>query len=723
MAQPVWVTPAGDIGNFPSGTSISFEFKANYSSPATAITYKLLNGNLPEGTSVDPIRITSNGFMVGTTKNQTEEITYTFTIRATDNLGSIRDRTFNTTVYPFSSASLHNPEGFLFSAVDSTYVNFMLDINYPVENSPYRVSLSSGRLPPGLYLEEDGVIKGFPQPPRLDNGSVVNSRNYEFSLSLYSDSGYDSKTYNITIINQEASNPPNTRTPVILNNTPLTLPLLPTDTYYRYYLPEDNTIPTANANEFFSFKIIGHDFDNQNLIYSFGSLPPGLTGNSQTGWISGIPELANDSIAEYYFNVQVSKATKPEIISPVETYKLVVTNNILQDIVWETSNDLGTVNNGDVSYLKVKATSSRTLNYILDSGELPPNITLSDEGELIGRFPFQPRSSLLNVGDTTEYTFAIKAYNPQFNALSNTKTFTVKILQYYENPFDNIYFKATQNITGRQVLYSLLNSDELIPTTSLYRPNDYNFGKATEVRFVDAYGIEPTNIQNYINASQQNFYNRKFVLGELKKAIARDENNNIIYEVVYSEVIDDLINSQGVSIPQSIYWPKPIALNYGPWFTASIEYFTSSTSVYTSYTFGYARTLYPASSTNMRVQLQENLKYNSSEKILPLWMTSQQENGSTLGYTRAWVICYTKPGLAQTIIDNINNNWNYKLNMIDFSVDRFIVDKSNTFDYNVNLAVPAWLGLPSNTPTPAPINQYDLPVLFPRKTILPIDIE
>ena len=34
-------------------------------------------------------------------------------------------------------------------------------------------------------------------------------------------------------------------------------------------------------------------------------------------------------------------------------------------------------------------------------------------------------------------------------------------------------------------------------------------------------------------------------------------------------------------------------------------------------------------------------EYNS--KLLPQWMTSQQANGNTLGYTPAWVICYTKP--------------------------------------------------------------------------------
>ena len=53
-------------------------------------------------------------------------------------------------------------------------------------------------------------------------------------------------------------------------------------------------------------------------------------------------------------------------------------------------------------------------------------------------------------------------------------------------------------------------------------------------------------------------------------------------------------------------------------------------------------------------------------RLLPLWMTSQQANGGTLGYTQAWVICYTKPGFSVTIKNNIQNNWQYTLNQINF---------------------------------------------------------
>jgi hypothetical protein len=107
-------------------------------------------------------------------------------------------------------------------------------------------------------------------------------------------------------------------------------------------------------------------------------------------------------------------------------------------------------------------------------------------------------------------------------------------------------------------------------------------------------------------------------------------------------------------------------------------------------------------------------------------MTSQQANGSTLGYVQAWVICYTKPGYSSIIKNNIDSNWIdpatgevNRLNRINFQIDRFSVNKSITYNYDNNTSPPAWTGLPSATPVPNPLDSKDFYVLFPRKTILP----
>ena len=113
------------------------------------------------------------------------------------------------------------------------------------------------------------------------------------------------------------------------------------------------------------------------------------------------------------------------------------------------------------------------------------------------------------------------------------------------------------------------------------------------------------------------------------------------------------------------------------------------------------------------------LGQETNSALLPLWMTSQQNDGSTLGYTPAWVICYTLPGQSSLVKNNIETMWPYTLNQINFKLDRFSVDKSNTYDFDNNLTPPTWTGYPSANPVPNPLDSKNFNVLFPRQTILP----
>jgi hypothetical protein len=276
------------------------------------------------------------------------------------------------------------------------------------------------------------------------------------------------------------------------------------------------------------------------------------------------------------------------------------------------------------------------------------------------------------------------------------------------------------------LIRDLLNDEQLIPNEYLYRPEDSNFGKATNVTYVHAYGIYSNDLDAYVAAVTKNHYWRNITLGELNTAVAKNEAGEIIYEVVYSTVIDNLINPEGVSVSKEIFWPRFIDLNLGPWYTSVSNLYTSyQNGYYTSLSPGYARTLYPNSLPNMREQVGDVLGQEYNFRLYPSWMTSQQANGSTLGFTPAWVICYTKPGFAEIVKANIENNWRtpvndpIRLNQINFKIDRFTVDKSLTYNYDNNLVPATWTGLPSATPVPDPKDSKDFFVLFPRETILP----
>jgi hypothetical protein len=821
MTQPVWQTPVGSIGTFPSGLPLIYQFNANPASPATSVTYAFLSGAIPTG-----LTISSTGLLRGTPGTVTKNFTNTFAVRATDNLGNIRDRTFNITISGSAIPSISTPGGVLLNTLDSVWID--LDIQYvnPDPNNEVIFNIKDGTLPPGLEMDYLGNIRGYPNPPTTNvtlppivttatstsdanntitclttNGflpgrpivfsgtsvlggieadvtyyikDVLSSTNitisttqfgtefflftdtgfmtvtassvsvgqpairtYSFTVQLRSLFGNDSAAYTITVTNQNLpvsqggpGNPPNNRIPTILNTRPLTFALTEADPYYGYYIlppvPPTSTafIGTAQSGDFFAFKAIGYDFDGNGISYAFSGLPSSLVGDSATGWITGTPTLSSVGINNYNFSVAVYKTANPDITTPYYNFSVNLSKDVTGVITWITPSDLGTVFNETISTLSVVAVSDIELQYRITNGILPPNLILLSNGEITGYVANQPTSEFLEVGATTNFEFTVEAYNPSFNVVTSSKTFNITVEQQYSQPTDILYIKAAPSVEDRQIIDTLLDNEVLIPTNMLYRPDDVYFGKSTSIVYEHAFGIYSSNVQEYIAAVTLNHYWRNITLGAIKTAVARNDAGDIVYEVVYSEVIDNLVNPKGVSTPAEIYWPRPIDLGQGPWYTSVTNIFSSYELVlgqeyYTSLTPGYVRLLYPNSLYNMRNRVAQVLGQEYDSRLLPLWMTSQQNNGSTLGYTQAWVICYTKPGFSETIKNNIQTLWPYTLNTINFKIDRFSVDKTNTYDYENTFTPPAWSALPSSNPSPDPVDSRDFYVLFPRQTILP----
>lgn len=724
MAEITWLTAEGSLGKYVAYTEMALQLYAESSDLSSIVRFKLLSGSLPLGTKAHPVRITDNGEIVGILQDIPQQQLYSFTVRAFDQYGNIRDRTFNITVATASLPQFVTPPGVILNILDSTFINKPIQINNPAPNNIVEVRFTSGEMPPGLYITPDGIIRGYAKPPLTGAGSAT-TKTYEFTLQLFSPLGNASAVYSIVVNNQNLLQPPDTRPPAIVNSARLTPEILPNDPLYRYYLPFNPTIaeiPTIRANEYWTFKVIGHDFENDPLKYTFSSLPPGVTGNPLTGWISGVPQMPVTGITNFQFSVTVNKLNKPNIRSLTQKFAVTITNNLTEDIQWISPANLGYVYNGIISELKIEATSSKTLVYSLASGKLPPNLSLLPTGELVGKISYQPSTEFLLKDAETEFTFTVLAYAEAYPVLKSLQQFTLTVKQYFATPLENVYLKASPDLDGRKVLKSLLTDTNLIPTDYLYRPQDKNFGKATDISVLHTYGLESTTLTNYLAAIQKNHYKKKIILGDLKTAIGRDDDGNIIYEVVYSEVIDKLVNNSGQSIPMEIQWPTDINLRLN-------GYNINNSDIYASYSFdstyntslspGLEKNIYPASLQNMRNRLIENIDQTFDRILLPRWMTSQQENGNILGYVEAWVICYALPGKGSIIKDNIKNNWNNTLNVIDFTIDRYYVDKSNTYNYNTNISIPAWNELPGASPNPTPANKHDLVALFPKESIIP----
>jgi hypothetical protein len=717
MAQPIWVTDAGNLGTYPTDSNLNIKLVARPAYPSTNIAYALVSGYFPEPIINTQIRIDPlGGTITGIPKNIATETVYTFTIRAIDNYNNLADRTFSFTLVGANSPKIITLPGEIIRIIDSIYVNKQIEYSNPITSNFISMIVTSGSLPPGLQLLENGRIVGYPKPPTLLNNSPTTTT-YTFTVQLVSDLGSDTATYSITVSNQRLNNPPNSRRPAILNEAPLIYPVDITDSLYNYYT-KDGMLPDFVTGSYFSFKAIGHDFDGSDIRYRYFTLPPGLIGDTITGWIAGYPTLPARGIVKYKFEVLVEKANNPNINSGNTEFTLNVINGVVQDLSWATPSDLGSINNGQVSTLSIQANSSQTLNYRIHSGHLPLNLKLSPNGDIIGRVAEQPTSTFIKTGTEIYYIFEIMAYSPQYPLLQIIREFTLKLVFTHDVPLENVYIKALCNIKGRKVIQSLLTDESIIPTELLYRPADPYFGKAIDVRYIHAYGLYSTYTENYIKA-MQNHYERRIILGEIKTALARDENFKSIYEIVYSEIIDDLVNDNGKSIPSLITWPKNISLNQGASSINNTTINISQTNINTSVALQTVRYLNPESLPNMRNELVTNIGQGSELSVLPKWMTSQQTDGNIIGFKPVWIICYVLPGYAETIRHNIINNWPHRLNEIDFTIDRYIIDKSYSYNYNNRLLTPSWQELPSANPVPNPLDSRDITVTFPKKTILP----
>ncbi len=87
---PTWSTSAGSVGSVYETTNVSSTFVATGDAP---VTYSVLSGSLPPGTS-----LSATGVLSGSAPVESGSTTYSFTIRATDGQLQDSDRSFSLTV-------------------------------------------------------------------------------------------------------------------------------------------------------------------------------------------------------------------------------------------------------------------------------------------------------------------------------------------------------------------------------------------------------------------------------------------------------------------------------------------------------------------------------------------------------------------------------------------------------------------------------------------------
>jgi len=691
MAQPIWITAAGSLGTIPEGVFFETPLQA-YDPDENPVYFTVISGQLPNG-----IAISTNGSVGGVPYavvnirgvpvNVNEDVTSKFCIRAYTTIlvngqprvDRFQDRTFTLTVSGQNIPTFITPAGSIGTVDDAGYSEFQIEYTDNDIGDIIIVSIIAGSLPPGMTIDNTGKISGFIPP--IDDSTEI----FTFTVGLTDGKSSNLREFSITVERSSIIKP-----------------------YIENFTP--SLIGTYRSESFFAFQFLGRDFDNEPIEYieyvAAGlEFPPGTVLDSTTGWLYGeIPDLGITELT-YNFAIQVQRTGDPSTISDPYYFSVNINGSVNNQIVWITSSNLGTINTGDTSLLRVAAISEaglelyyrfKTNDYpTVNTGlynKLPQGLSLLPSGHIAGRVSFN--TFALDSGETTfdvnrtnrfinrpttfdlTYRFTVNAYSLN-GVVSVFKDFEILVNRAYNEPYQNLYIKAMPPLDDRVVIENMLTDTEVFVPSAIFRSDDPNFGVATNITYYHAYGLTASTVDQYLASLDINHYWKNLLLGPVSTARAVDSQGNIVYEVVYSPIIDNLVNSLGVSVSKSVTLPYPIA--------EVLDIEPDPEILYTNIT-----TVYPNSLINMRDQVIDQIGKISD--YLPLWMTSKQENGQVLGYTPAWVICYTKPQQGQRIAYYFRNTYENQLNKIDFKADRYELDRllSIHWDPIADSTVGAW---------------------------------
>lgn len=698
MAACIWLTPAGDLGIIPELEYYELPLDA-YNPAGGQPTFTLISGSLPNGLELyDDGRILGIpvlGQIRGVPEAVNRVTTSTFTVRITAITGEVCDRTFNLTVAGILPPMIIPSGGSLGTFIDGNYEEIQLEVIEPNTLLTPTFSLLSGELPPGMTLTSDGLISGYITPLNnldlfgpigptwaaeiatnpnygpgfdwtnpdysqyvvefdsagFDNSSVWVSKNYQFTVQVDDTVNTDVATYTIFVYSRRG---------ITADNTSITVDdaeLITVDLTTLYnpvlYTPAGKLADIRQNTKFF-YQLLAEDYDNDSITFSIvgGSLPTGLSLDTATGWISGLVPYGSLGNITYDFDIQVHKTAQPQYASETKTYTLRILGQISDNVVWTTNRDLGYIYNGSISQLYVNAytDSGRTLRYeLLSHGALPPGLDFLPDGTIAGRATFQTFSldgdTVIFDQDLTTFdqtfTFTVATFDSD-NYAYDEKTFTLTIKKRDTQPYENLYIQVLPNREQRDLYNSIINNSDIIPNDYIYRQWDPWFGKNTLRRVLFLSGLNPKQVADYISAMELNHYWKTLNFGQVKTAQALDENFNVVYEVVYVDLIDNQVDSQGFGPNLSITWPtNTVGIN----------------------------SVYVNSFPNMATRIADNIGYEN-RSILPGWMTSRQLDGTVLGFTRALVLFYTNPGKSAEVAYRVKQvAESFKL--IDFTIDRY----------------------------------------------------
>lgn len=251
----------------------------------------------------------------------------------------------------------------------------------------------------------------------------------------------------------------------------------------------------------------------------------------------------------------VQTGTSIVSLTNTKTFTVKLLGEVDSVLNWNTDTDLGIIRSNAISNLEVDATSSvpnANIIYNLVSGSLPTGLRLNQNGQIVGKaaqFATAERDGLIFFDtNTTTFDNGATSFDRIFNFTVSardqygydivTREFKLQVNDPSQALFSNLYFQPLLKKTQRTSLQEFLKNSSIFNPSYIYRLDDPNFGIPKDFRMLVYAGIETVAAEKYVAATALNHRRKRLRFGDVKRAIAKNNNNDILYEVIYLDIID-----------------------------------------------------------------------------------------------------------------------------------------------------------------------------------------
>jgi len=343
---------------------------------------------------------------------------------------------------------------------------------------------------------------------------------------------------------------------------------------------------------------------------------------------------------------------------------------------------LGSISPYKVSVFRVGATTKASipLQYSYKSGRLPPGLRVEPSGEITGKvkdqlFSFDNIDTTFDNGGTTvdkDFDFKVTATG-QSGQLTKEQDYRISCAKRTKDEITNMYGQIFVTETARTDFLNFVTDSKIFVNDARYRQQDVNF-QTIPFKVLFMAGVHLKSLGTMLNFMVNNNYTVTLNTGAYKSAKAKDQAGNVIYEVVYVELIDP-----NTGVDNTITFANQLLPNITIRFNASTVELLTDNSLPIPGT--HEIKVYTNAINRMQDELKSGLTVESFE-YLPLWMKSAQDDGLVIGHKNVLPIRYCKEGEADKILYRIKNESTYDIRSLPIRFDRWILDNNigSTFD-------------------------------------------